>query len=302
MAEVATPAPAATPTPTTPAATPAPVVNPIEVELKRTKLAHNNALRERSEAQRQMESLKKTYAEKEAKLTALEKREAMAKLDPPSYLKSLYGDDWSKTLNEMVANGGAPPAQLIAAEMQKLRDEMDAKYKARDDEAAKAAEAQKSQAVEQARRSIFAESAEWYRQKAAEFPILARLGEPPAVARIISQRIEAEFHKSVDAEGNGKVLTTAEAAELIEAEVLDWAREAGKHEKYKAKLQPPADSSTVPASGQSQQGTKPQDVKPKSRRTVSTDITGTTQAAKPPVSDAERRARAIAASQAVMKR
>jgi len=301
MAEVA-PAAVVAPTPSAhpnaPAAVAvaptAPVAPPEDLgqKYKALETAHEKKTREHIIERRKWEATNKSTAEKLAKLDTLEKREAQARMNPPAFLKGIYGEQWHEVINEAKLNG-VPPGQLIAEEMQKLRDEMEAKYRARDEETLSKQEAAKEQAVEQARKSIFAESAEWYRAKASEFPILAKLGEPPVVARTISQRIEAEFHRQ------GKVLTTSEAAELIEAEVLDWAAEAGKHEKYKAKLQPPAPSSTVNPSKQQQVSSQ----KPAAaRRSVTNDITGSTPAAKPPASDAERRARAIAASKAVMNR
>jgi hypothetical protein len=286
-----------TPTPAAPTA-PAPVVSVVDetaAKMKRLELAYNTTMRKSSEERRAWESEKKTLSERAAKAAEYEKREQMARLDPPSYLKSLYGDDWTKTLNEMVANGGAPPAQLIQAEMQKLRDEMEAKYKARDDEAAKRGESQREQAAEQARRGIFAEAASFYRENGKDYPILAKLGGDAAVARTIANRIEAEFNRTVkfDADGSvseqGRILTTSEAADLIESEVLDWVTEASKHEKYKAKLTPAAPGGTVAPSK------KPQDAKPQARRSITNDITGSTSATKPPASDAERRDRATKA-------
>jgi hypothetical protein len=300
MAEVAPAAVTPTPSahPNAPPAVAAPVTPPVAPpedlgqKYKALETAHERKTREHIIERRKWEASNKSALETKTKLDALEKREAQARMNPPAFLKSIYGEQWHEVINEAKLNG-VPPGQLIAEEMQKLREEMDAKYRARDEEALSKQAAAKEQAVDEARKSIFAESAEWYRAKADEFPILKKLGDAPAVARTISQRIEAEFHRQ------GKVLTTGEAAELIEAEVLDWAAEAGKHEKYKAKLQPAIPSATVNPSKQQQVLSQ----KPAAaRRSVTNDITGSTPAAKPPASDAERRARAIAASKAVMNR
>ena len=301
MAEVA-PAAVVTPTPSAhpnaPAAVAAPVTPPaapaedLGQKYKALETAHEKKTREHIIERRKWEASNKASLEMKTKLDVPEKREAQARMNPPAFLKSIYGEQWHEVINEAKLNG-VPPGQLIAEEMQKLRDEMDAKYRARDEEALKSQEAARERDITEARKSIFAESAEWYRAKADEFPILKKLGDAPAVARTIAQRIESEFNRQ------GKVLTTAEAAELIETDVLDWAAEAGKHEKYKAKLQPPAASSTVTPSKQ-QQGIQQKPAA--ARRSVTNDITGSTPAAKPPASDAERRARAIAASKAVMNR
>ena len=306
MPEVATPsasspAAAVTPTPSkmaaaAPVVTPpaAPVVDETAAKLKRMEIAYNSQLRKSSESQRAWEAEKKTLADRAAKAAEYEKREQMARLDPPGYLKSLYGDDWHTMVNDAKLNG-VPPGQLIQAEMQKLRDEFEAKDRARTEEANKSRESQRDQATEQARRGIFAEAAAFYREKGKEYPILAKLGGDAAVARTIASRIEAEFNKSVefDEAGNvskqGRILTTSEAADLLEAEVLEWVAEAGKHEKYKAKLTPVAAPTTVSAS------LKPQEKKSQARRSITNDITGSTTATKPPTTDRERRERAEAA-------
>ena len=184
------------------------------------------------------------------------------------------------------------PAALVKQEMDKLREENDAKWKARDDAEATARETAKTEGVEQARRSIFADAAAFYRAKTADYPLLAKLGSEPKVASVLAQRIEAEFH------AQGKILTVIEAAELVEGEVLEWAREAGKHEKYKTKLQPVAPSSTVAPSKQ-QQGQQQQS---QVRRSLTNQITGSTAPVTPPLSAQARRERVLAAYEAARKK
>lgn len=264
----------------------------ITAKYKQLETEHQKKVREHIVERRKWEGERKTLSERAAKAAELEKREQSARLNPPAFLKSIYGDDWHAVLTEAKVNG-VPPAQLIEQEMQKMREEFAEKDRAREEAGSKAQESAKEQATEQARQSIFAESAAWYRSNAAEFPLLSKLGAEPAVARIMAQRIEHEFHQS------GKILQTAEVAELIEGEVLEWAREAGKHEKYKAKLQPASSSSTVVPSKQ-QQGQPQQPAAP--RRSLTNDITGSTSAKTAPASEKERRERSIAAYEAAKRK
>lgn len=277
-----TPAPAAA----TQTATPPPEVGAVDwsAKYKALEAEHQKKQREQIIERRKWDGERKTSGERLTKLEQLEKREQSAKVNPVGYLKSVYGEDWQKIINE-AALTGATPAQLVQESIDKLREEFEAKDKSRAEESTKAAETQRQQAQDNARQTIFAESAAWYRAKASEFPLLAKIGAEPAVARTMAQRIEHEFNKT------GKILTAAEAAELIEGDVLEWAREATKHEKYKAKLQPAPASSTVAPSKQ-QQGTQQPAA---ARRSITNDITGSTSPAKPPASDKERLARATAA-------
>ena len=287
------------------AVTPAPVVaappppDP-EAKYKALETDFQRKSREAITERRKGETLAKETGALKAELAAMKKRDEGARLNPIEHAKALWGENWHAQLNEMVANGGAPPAQLIQAEMAKLREENDARWKARDDDEVKARETAKSEGVEQARRSIFAESAAFYRATGKEFPILAELDSEAAVARTIAQRIESEFHRTTELDGDGNVLrdgtvlSPADAAELIEAEVLKWARVAGSHEKYKAKLTPAAAPVTVPPSKQ-QQGQQQQS---QVRRSLNNHITGSTSPVTPPMSAKERRERVLAAYEA----
>src|SRR5512136_1236115 len=204
---------------------------------------HQKKLKEQIIERRKWEADRKTTGERLSKLSELEKREQQARLNPPAYLKSIYGENWHEVVNESKING-VPPAQLLQAEMAKMREEFEAKLKSRDDEGAKRMQAQQQQALEQARANIRTEAADFYEASGKDFPILERLGDKAAIASTIAQRIEKEFHATSqrDEAGNllrqGKVLTTQEAAELIESEMLAVAEAALKAEKYKSRLAP----------------------------------------------------------------
>ena len=300
-AVVPTPKPAAVVTPTTVVPTPPVAAAPDpEAKYKALETDFQRKSREAIVERRKAAALATESAAVKAELAALKKRDENARINPPAYLAELYGEKWHEMVTEAKVNGVAP-AQLVKAEMDKIREENDAKWKARDDAEAAAREAAKTQGQQEARRSIFADSAAFYRATGKEFPILAELGGEVEVARTIAQRIESEFYRTTekDADGNvtreGKVLTPAEAAELIETDVLKWVKAANGHEKYKAKLTPPAQAATVPPSKQ-QQGQQLQTTQV--RRSLTNQITGSTSTVKPPESAKDRRERVIAAYEA----
>jgi hypothetical protein len=236
---------------------------------------------------RKWDADRKATGERLSKLGELEKREQQAKLNPTAYLKSLYGDDWHQVVTDAKING-VPPAQLVEDALSKMREEFEAKLKARDDEGSKSLRAQQEQALEQARASIRLEAEDFYEALGKDYPILERLGDKAAVARAIAQRIESEFHASAKRnEGGavirqGKVMTSKEAAEAIEGEMLAVAEAALKAEKYKARFAPkPPDLSTTKqaatVSSTQQQSRQQQSNGQQPRKSLSNDITGSTK-------------------------
>lgn len=267
---------------------------------------HQRKLKEQIIERRKWDSDRKTTGERLSKLSELEKRENAARLNPPEFLKSIYGDNWHEVVNESKING-VPPAQLIQAEMAKMRDEFEAKLRAKDEEGSKGMQAQQERQLEQARANIRLEAEDFYESSGAEYPILERIGDKAAIARTIAARIEKEFHATArrDEEGNvlrpGKVLTTKEAAELIEGEMLEVAEAAFKAEKYKSRFapQPPvltgerkSESLRVkqqPTLQQQSSGQQP-------RKSLSNEITGSTKDEAPVrLTPEERRKRSLAA-------
>lgn len=297
----ATPQPA--PAATTQTQPPIPGESDFTAKYKAAEAELNKRTKSHVIERRQWERERETLKQQAAKVAEFEKRESHAKTNPSAYLKSLYGENWQQLVSEAGLTGSTP-AQLVQESMDALRAEFEAKEKAREDSAQKEREGAKSAQVENARRSLFADAATWYRSKAAEYPLLAKLGADTVVARTIANRIEHEFNKThqVDEEGNviqrGRIFSESEAADLIEAEVLDWVAEAGKHEKYKPKLQPSGTSTTVAPLSVKQAPEKPS----AARRSVTNDITGSTTATKPPNSDKERLARSAAAFEAARRK
>lgn len=274
---------------------------------------HQKKLKEQIIERRKWDADRKTTGERLSKLSELEKRENQARLNPPEFLKSIYGDNWHEVVNESKING-VPPAQLLQAEMDKMREEFEAKLRARDEEGTKSLQAQQQKELDQARSNIRIAAEEFYAASAAEYPILERIGDKTAVAQTLAQRIEKEFRSSIqyDEAGNlirqGRVLTAKEAAELIEGEMLAVAEAAMKAEKYKSRFAPKPTDLTAekkseslklkqqPTSQQQSSGQQP-------RKSLSNEITGSTKDEAPTrLTPDERRRRALAAYAAERER
>lgn len=314
-----TPAAPVTPSSTTP---PAPVEpKPVATEpqedwgqkYRKLEDAHQKKLKEQIIERRKWDADRKTTGERLSKLSELEKREQQARLNPPEFLKGIYGDNWHEIVNESKING-VPPAQLLQAEMDKMREEFEAKLRARDEEGTKSLQAQQQQALEQARYNIRLAADEFYSTSAAEYPILERIGDKAAVAAKLAQRIEKEFRSSIqyDEAGNlvkqGKVMTAREAADVIEGEMLADAEHAFHAQKYKSRFAPKAPDLTAekkseslklkqqPTSQQQSSGQQP-------RKSLSNEITGSTKDDAPTrLTPDERRRRALAAYAAERER
>lgn len=274
---------------------------------------HQKKLKEQIIERRKWEADRKTTGERLSKLSELEKREQQARLNPPAYLKSIYGDNWHEVVNESKLNG-VPPAQLIEAEMAKMREEFKAELRSRDDDGAKRLQAQQQQQLEQARANIRLEAADFYEASGQDYPILERLGDKAAVAATIAARIEKEFHATSqrDEAGNllrqGRVLTTKEAAELIEGEMLAVAEAAMKAEKYKSRFAPKPPDLTPEKKPESlklkqQQSGQQQVNGQQPRKSLSNELTGSTKDEAPTrLTPDERRRRALAAYAAERER
>lgn len=273
-------------------------------------------LKEHIIERRKWEADRKTTGERLSRLSELEKRESQAKLNPPAFLKSIYGDNWHEIVNESKING-VPPAALVQDALSQMREEFEAKLRARDDGDQRRAQEQQTAALETARNSIRMEAEDFYDASGADYPILERIGDKAAISKTIADRIEKEFHATTrrDESGRvlrqGKVLTVKEATELIENEMLETAEAAFGAEKYKSRFapKPPTDLTaqkkpeslqrTSQQSGQSQQNSKSQ--QSGQRKSLSNEITGSTKEEAPVrLTDDERRKRSEAAFRAVL--
>jgi hypothetical protein len=227
-----------------------------------------------------------------ARLAEYEKDEQRAKLDPSGYLEKKYGKDWYDVVINAKLNGGAPSADVVALKLTEMEEKFEAKLSKRDEEAKAAqAEAVKTQVAE-ARREQVAFAAEFWASASKEFPLVDGLGTPEQVAAEIARRREAHYDatKKTDADGrfvaHGQILPLQKIAEMWEGQLVSLAQRAAGHAKYAGKFAAPA---VVAPKHVDQQ-----------RRTLSNDLTGSTPRSAP-VSDSEKRARAIAAYEARSK-
>ncbi len=239
---------------------------------------------------------KKTLGQKLSAYEQYEKEKLHAKANPSAFFQKVLGDDWYNIMVEAKVNG-VPPAQLVADEIAKVEERVTKRFEDRDAEAKKTASESARQADQAARQQLHAEGLSFLEASGKDYPIFKKLGDGPRVASILAHRIESEYKRTErrdSATGQllqpGRILTTKEAADLLESEVLALVEEAAAHEKYQPKLREKLQPSKQPPpapGGQNQQ-----------RRTLSNDLTGSTPGRTPAVTDAERRERAINARNA----
>lgn len=236
----------------------------------------------------------KTLGAKLTRLSELEKRDQQAKLNPTSFLKGLYGDKWYDVVTEAKLNGVAP-ADLVQSEIERVREDFEKKLADKDAQAKAEREAEAKTAIEEARASLLGEAKAFVSSASKDYPIFEGYS-PDTMAAILAQRIETEYNKAFDknkATGAPTLrLSTKEAAELVEQDMLAIAEKAAAHEKYRPKL---AEKMKPPTPAPVVGGPRLQRPEPQQRRTLSNDVTGSTPGKAPPVSDDERRQRAIAA-------
>jgi hypothetical protein len=294
------------PTPTTEAQpTPAPAAPPERAELEKLRGIHEKRVKEAIIERRKFEAQLKELSPKAQKLAELEKLDALAKLNPPEFLKSKYGDKWYDIIVESKLNG-APPADVVAAEISRVEDRFNAEL-AKRDAAAKAQQEAASKAQQSSQlRQIRDDMAGFFHASKAEYPALeARHGNPTAVGNALFAHIKAAWdaHAKYDESGrlvsDTKAMTPKQAADELEEAERSFAQKVAAHEKYAPKfreaLTPKQMSNTMggpklqqDSQQQSQSGSQQQ-----ARRTLSNDITGSTPGRQPPATLEERRRRAI---------
>lgn len=217
------------------------------------------------------------------------------KLNPEQFLKGELGDDYYDKLTNMRLSGGALPAPVLEAELKALNEKWEARFGEefqKRDEAAKTSQQQEAQRrLEGTRRQLQAEAGEYVKANFANHGALQALGDEAGLARMLAQRIEAEYGKSErrDESGEllvpGKVLSAKEAADLVEGEILALVEKVTATEAWKS-------LSKSSSSGEQVQ----------QRRTLNNSVTGRTPGREPPMSDEERRERAIQAFNRVAAR
>lgn len=315
MAEAAPVAatPSTTTQPTAPAAPAAPVppspeaarLAEMERELRRLQSERDAKVKEGVIERRKFAAEQKAARERLAKLEQLERREQLAKLNPEDFLKGIYGDNWYDTVVSTRMNG-VPPAQLIASEIEKLREENRTAWSQRDAQQREAQERAAREAASRQMGEVKTSMAQWAEANLGELPALAgRLGDSRAVGEAIFAHARAAWDSTAkyDEAGNmvtpGKVLSFAEAARELEAKEVELLEKLAQHEKLRPRLTGGGKPESVAASSVKQQSAPSN--QQQSRRTLSNDITGSTPGRQPATTAAEKRARAVAAFNALRK-
>lgn len=217
------------------------------------------------------------------------KEKQLAKLNPREYLKGIYGDEYYKVITDTEVNG-VPPAQLIAAELQKVREEFKQELETREKKAHDEANVAQQRELDESRRTVTRNCTAFYEKSAAEYPVFKKLGSAAQVGAMLGQRIEREFMSG------GRMLTEKEAADGLETELLVVLEEAVTADKYKARLQEKFKPAIV-ATSSGVQG-----VPSSTRRTLNNSLTASTTGKAPPRTEAERLQRAQEAFEAVRRK
>jgi len=207
----------------------------------------------------------------------------------------VWGDNWYDTIVSAKMNG-VPPAQLIAAEIQKVRDESRAERSQWETQQREAAERAQAEAAQRQLRDFRAAAVADAERRADELPaLMLRLGDAKAVGEAVGSHIRARWDATAkqaeDGTYSGTLLTFEEAAKELEEREVELLKKLTAHEKLKTRLTPPKNPDSVSSSLKQQSAQSTQ----QPRRTLSNDLTGSTPGRQPPATTAEKRARAIAA-------
>lgn len=230
----------------------------------------------------------------------------LAPVDRVTVAKELWGEKWFEEMTAAQVNGGAPSAQAIAMEMDRrekvLRDEM----AQRDTRAAEEAKRAQAEAVTQKRQQHVTGISRQLKASESEFPLLfVAFGDESKAAAGVFGRIEAKWREAAKSGQQSQPMTWKEAAQSLEDELVSLAEKAVGHEKYtprfKEKLTPAAVSGGNAQQKQSSSSqTQPSRSGIQQSRTLSNDLTASTQVKRAAISDEEREQRARAAYEAAL--
>lgn len=287
-----TPAGAAPPEPVPPK--PGPDIDALRADLAKKERLQVLERRKFAEQKKAFETERQSAAE-------LKKTLEQAKLNPQAFLEKLYGPKYYDVITETRLNG-VPPAQLIASEVEKVREEFRAQLEEREKAQAEAQKGSQEARIAQARRQLVAESGAYLESAAKEHGVLlAAVQGEGVLPAMLAQRIEQEYSRSEKRDPEtgevlvqGRILSTKDAAEQAEAEVLALVDRVVATEAYRArqqKAQASKEASPVFAGAP----------KLERRNTLSNDLTGTTRSKPAVITDEERRARAVARFNEVYK-
>jgi len=241
-----TPASEPTKAPKTPSAAPTPAPEPEKTpEEKRAELADatnrfRQVAREEARIQAQRRELKAQQAEYEklrAQVAEIDKAKAEAKRDPLAFMEKhgLTYDD----VTQFVLNDKRPTPSLEVKEVREELESIRAEIRERE-EAAAAERREAEEAAEVARRESYAATinefkedlGEFIKGKGEEYELINLWGEHELVYNTIEQ-----YHART-----GKILTMKEAADVVEAHLLDTAEKATATKKLLARMSAKKDS------------------------------------------------------------
>lgn len=292
----------------TPQPSEAPALSPEKAEIKRLTTEHERRVRENIMERRKYEAQLKELSPKAQKGDEYEKLIRRAKLDPLSVVHGIWGEKgWDILTGAKI--GDTAPANIIQAEMDRMRDEVRSEFSTRDATAKAQQEAAEKASVQNAFDGHKLEMARFFAASKAEYPALEERfgGNPRAVGDAIHAHIVNAFntaHAAATRDGNQAnvtAMTPRQAADALEEVEAGFAQRLAKHEKYAPKfreaLTPKPMSNTMGGPklqpSQSSQGQSQSNQLPQTRRTLSNDITGSTPGRQPPANLEERRRRAI---------
>lgn len=308
IAAAPTSAPAATESAPQQTQTQAPPVEDYRAKAKELEARYERQKREHIIERRKWESTNKSISTQQAELAQLKKAQESARLNPPEFLKSIYGENWYETVVESRLNG-IPPAALLQQEIGKLREEYDAKFAQRDTEQAENAKRQAAAASENARKTLRNDAASFYESAKGDYPIFESIGSPQRIGQILSDRIEQVYKQTVEIDEEsgevvrqGKVLSMREAADLIEGEMLQIIDKAKSVDKYKSRFLTDNKPDGTVGGPRLQQDSSQQSKSQPQRRNLSNELTSSTKVSTPAKSLDDKRERAIAAFEEARKR
>ncbi len=242
---------------------------------ERMKLAHEARQKRESDAKREEE-----FNAREAKIKEAENWEQNFVRDPIRFLSKRLGDTWYDKLSHAKLSGTVTP-DMVALDVDERVLGVEKKLLERIGALEKQLTEKETRGIEQQKQEYEASAVAYVKTNAEKYPLIHAfevLGNIPAV-------IDAHFNQtsSMDEAGNfvaGEVLTAEQAADLMEKSLDERFSAAAKAKALKqAPKTPPVD----------QRNPSPQ------RRTLSTDLTATSNSdSPPPTNEGERIKRAIA--------
>lgn len=207
------------------------------------------------------------------------------KTNPDPALRKALGEDYYNKLVELRINGGALPAEVLPSLLERVKSDIRNEFEEKAAKEKTENERRANEAAQHARHQLTEEAGAFLEKSWSDYPIFE--GNPKqGVARAIASYIENEFHRT------GKVLTNKEAADAIEGAEIARAERLAGIEKYRAKLTEKLKPAIVPTTG------APLNRRTEvERRTLSNDLTATSQAQKRTQRTDEERMQAILAMQ-----